>query len=89
MRALYRRPTPPDNVVFTFHVDAIAQEPNETFFLELVPTATTTLPTGDPVFFQNTLNMSIIDSDSKRLLNSCLYSLIPFSSMPRCYDIFH
>ena len=69
MRALFRRPTPPDNVVFTFRVDAIAQEANETLSLELVPTATTTLPTGDAVFFQHTLTMNIIDSDSKILLN--------------------
>ena len=68
MRALSFRPTPPDNVVLTFRVDAIAQEPNETLSLELVPIVTT-LPTGDGVFFRNTLTMSIIDSDSKGLLN--------------------
>ena len=66
MRALFRRPDPPDNVVFTFRVDAIAQEPNETLSLELMPR--TALPTGDAVFFRNTLTMSIVDSDSKILL---------------------
>ena len=55
---MFNRPTPPDNVVFTFRIDAIAQELNETLFLELVPTATTTLPTGDAVFFRNTLHLS-------------------------------
>ena len=69
MRALFRRPTPPDNVVFTFRKDAIAQEPSETLTLELVPIATTTLPTGNGVFFLKTLTMNIIDSDSKMLLN--------------------
>ena len=76
VRALFRRPDPPDNVVFTFRVDAIAQEPNETLTLELVPTATTTMPTGDAVFFRNTLNMNIIDSDSKILLNKLPHLLI-------------
>ena len=67
MTALFRTPTPPDNVAFTFLVDAIAQEPNEMLSLELVPTVTTTLPTGDAVFFRNMISMSITDSDSKRL----------------------
>ena len=73
MRALYRRPTPPDNVVFTFRVDGIAQELNETLSLQLVPTATTTLPSGDAVFFKNTLNISIIDSDSKRMFGKSVH----------------
>ena len=67
VRALFRRPDPPDNVVFTFRVDAIAQEHNETLSLEL--NSRTNLPTGDGVFFRNTLTMSIIDSDSKILLS--------------------
>ena len=61
-------------------MDAIAQEASETLSLELVPTATTTLPTGDGVFFRNTLNMSIVDSDSKILLEITSYSLISFLS---------
>ena len=73
MRALYRRPTPPDNVVFTFRVDGIAQELNETLSLQLVPTATTTIPSGDAVFFRNTLNISIIDSDSKRMFGKSVH----------------
>ena len=68
MRTLFRRPIPPDSVVFAFRVDAIAQEPNETLSLELVPTMSTTLPTGDGVFFRNILTMNIVDSDSKILL---------------------
>ena len=65
VRALFRRPTPPDNVVFTFRVDAIAQETDESLSLQLVPTAQTTLPSGDGVFFRDTLSMMIVDSDSK------------------------
>ena len=65
VRALFNRPTPPDNVVFTFRVDAIAQETDESLSFQLIPSATTTLPTGDGVFFRDTLNMMIIDSDSK------------------------
>ena len=63
MRALFNRPTPPDNVVFTFCVDAIAQERNETLLLGLVPTSTTTLPTGDGVFFRKYTLLTIMDSD--------------------------
>ena len=73
MRALFGRPTPPGNVVFTFRVDAIAQEPNETLSLELVPTAATTQPTGNGVFFRRTLTMRIIDRDCKILLNKLLH----------------
>ena len=54
-------------------MDAIAQEPNETLSLELVTTATTTLPTGDAVFFRNILNISIIDSDSKRMFGKSVH----------------
>ena len=63
MRALFRRPTPPGNVVFTFRVDAIAQECNETLLLELVPTFSTTLPTEDGVFFRRYTLLTIMDSD--------------------------
>ena len=65
MRAVFRRPTPPDNVVFTFRVDAIAQEQDETLLLELVPMSTTTLPTGGAVFFRKYIALTIVDSDSK------------------------
>lgn len=49
------------NVTFSFHRDGIAQEHNETLILELVPT--TVLPTGDAVFFQKYLSLTIVDSD--------------------------
>ena len=68
MRALFRRPNPPDNVVFTFNVDAIAQEQDETLLLELVPMSTTTLPTGDAVFFRKYIVLTIVDSDSKLVI---------------------
>lgn len=54
------------NVTFSFHRDGIAQEHNETLILELVPTTvlpTTVLPTGDAVFFQKYLSLTIVDSD--------------------------
>ena len=65
VRALFRRPTPPDNVEFTFRVDAIAQEPDESLTLELVPTVSTTVPSGSAVFFRNTIALTIVDSDSE------------------------
>ena len=68
MRALFRRPNPPDNVVITFNVDAIAQEQDETLLLELVPMSTTTLPTGDAVFFRKCIVLTIVDSDSKLVI---------------------
>ena len=69
-RALFFRPTPPGNVMFIFRLDGIAQESNETLSLELVPTPTTTLPTGDhAVFFRRSIYVTIIDSDSKMLLD--------------------
>ena len=63
VRALFRRPTPPDDVLFIFRMDAIAQGDDETLALELVPL--TTLPTGSGVYFRNTLSMTIVDSDGK------------------------
>ena len=60
---LYNKPDPPDNVMLTFHMDNIAQEPNETLALVL---KTTDLPTGDGVFFRNITDITIADSDSKR-----------------------
>ena len=55
------------NVVLTFHVDTIAQEPNENFTLTLVPNidlAAASLQ-GEGVFFQNTIEVTIIDNDGK------------------------
>ena len=70
VRALFFRPVPPDDVVLTFRVDAIAQESNETLSLELVPTSTTTLPTEGAIYYRRFLDITITDSDSKILLNN-------------------
>jgi hypothetical protein len=51
-----------NNVVLTFRVDTIAQEPNETFTLTLDP-----LVEPDPregLFFQDSIQVTIRDSDS-------------------------
>ena len=50
----------PNNVIFTFRVDGIAQEHSETLILELVPT--TTLPAN--AFFRKYLALTIVDNDS-------------------------
>lgn len=52
-------------MVFTFRVDTIAQEANETLDLLLVPAPGTSLPPTTEFFFRDTLNMVIIDSDCK------------------------
>ena len=63
--SLFRTPVPPDEVQFVLNADGIIQESNETFSLQLVLTGTATLPTGDGVFFLDTLSVTIIDSDSE------------------------
>ena len=63
--AEFNTPVPPDEVQFILNADGIIQENNETFSLQLVPSADTTLPTGEGVFFLNTLNVTIIDNDSE------------------------
>ena len=66
VRFFYRRPDPPEGIKFIFRTDAIAQEENETLILELVTTpGRNTPPSGDGVFFRNTINLTIVDSDSK------------------------
>ena len=66
MRFLYRRPDPPEGITFIFRTDSIAQEENETLILQLVTTSGTNAPpSGDGVFFRNTINITIVDSDSK------------------------
>ena len=67
LRVLSFRPDPPEEVSFIFHVDAIAQEENETLTLQLEPNST--IPTGRNVFFRNTINLTIIDNDGKRLVS--------------------
>ena len=54
-----------ENVVYILRTDSIAQEVNETFTIELNPRAGTTPSTGDGVFFRNTFEVTIIDSDGK------------------------
>ena len=51
------------NVVLTFRVDSIAQEPNETFTLTLDPLVAPNPRVG--LFFRNTIEVTIRDSDSK------------------------
>ena len=64
MRALVNGAT--SNVVLTFRVDSIAQEPNETFILTLRPLNPPTPREG--LFFQNTIPVTVVDSDSKNCL---------------------
>ena len=49
------------NVVLTFRVDTVAQEPNETFTLTLNLLVAPTPRVG--LFFQNTIQVTIMDSD--------------------------
>ena len=49
----------------SFLADGIAQEYNETVTLVLVPLSTTQIPTEEAVFFLNTTDMIIIDSDGE------------------------
>ena len=55
------------NVVLTLRVDTIAQEPNETFTLTLVPSFDLMAVglQGEGVFFWNTIEVTIMDNDSK------------------------
>ena len=46
-------------------MDNIAQENNEIFTIELIHRYGTSQPTGDGVFFRNTFEVTIIDSDGK------------------------
>ena len=75
MRALFFRPTPPDDVFFIFRMDNIAQEENETLTLELRPSLLIPLLTGRNVFFKSTIKLTIIDTDGKKLVGalSCLF----------------
>ena len=70
VRALFRRPDPPDEVLFIFRMDAIAQEESETLTLELKPLSS--IPTGRNVFFKSTINLTIIDSDGESLVSFVL-----------------
>ena len=52
-----------DNVTLTLRVDAVAQEPNETFNLTLNPLVAPIPREG--LFFLDTIQVTIVDSDSK------------------------
>ena len=56
-----------DNVAFILRVDSVAQEPNETFNLTLNPLVAPTPREG--LFFLDTIQVTIVDSDSK---DSCV-----------------
>ena len=49
------------NVVLTFRVDSIAQEPNETFTLILDPVVAPNPREG--LFFQNSIEVTIVDNE--------------------------
>ena len=93
MRFLFRRPDPPQDITFIFRTDAIAQEENETLILELVTTPETNArPSGDGVFFRNTINLTIVDSDSKRsdlFMNALVVTSNFLSFTIRCRNILH
>ena len=67
VRLLYDNPQP-SMVNVTFTTDDIAQEYNETVTLVLVPLPTTNLPKGEAVFFLNTTDMIIIDTDGEYII---------------------
>ena len=56
------------SVVLTFRMDRIAQEPNETFTLTLDPLVAPNPREG--LFFRNSIEVTIRDSDSKE--NACM-----------------
>ena len=51
------------NARIHFRLDRVAQEPNETLTLRLIPIVP--IPTGDAVFFRDTLAVTLVDSDSE------------------------
>lgn len=76
VRISYENPNP-EVVAVHFHVDSIAQEGNETFVMELVPSHSLMRPSGESAFFCNKIDMMIFDSDSKQNHNVILSSNIP------------
>ena len=67
VRLLFDNPQPSVVVNVSFLTDGIAQEYNETVTLVLVPLPTTNdiIPMGEGVFFLNTTDMIIIDTDGE------------------------
>ena len=64
VRAMFSSTTP-DNVGVDFRMDTIAQEPNETLTLTLDPIQTALDAPRNGLFFRNSIEMTIIDSDRK------------------------
>ena len=52
-------------VQVSFLMDGIAQEYNDPITLELEPLPTMNVPSGEAVFFLNTIDMVIIDTDGE------------------------
>ena len=65
VRVIGSAPDRVENVMYILRTDSIAQENNETFSIELTPRPGSLQPTGDGVFFRNTLEVTIIDSDGR------------------------
>ena len=58
-----------ESVSFTFLVDGVPREGNETLSLNLVPLASTlqTMPNGEAVYFLNSMELTIMDADGRIL----------------------
>ena len=69
VRFLFSRPTP-QTIMVNFLVDSIAQEMNETLSLtlQLDPTSAISESSSTEVYFQNVIQLTIIDNDSKFLM---------------------
>ena len=59
---------PPISVEVTFLADDVALEPDEMITLELVPSVQVSLLSGEGVFFQKTVILTIIDKDGMWIL---------------------
>ena len=57
-------------------VDGVAQEPVETFTLDLLPVEPSTIPEGTGVFFQQMLIVNIQDADSKLYTHHKYYNIV-------------
>ena len=60
----------PQTIMVNFLVDSIAQEMNETLSLTLQLDPTSSIPesSGTEVYFQNVIQLTIIDNDSKFII---------------------
>ena len=68
--------TQPSTVNVSFLTDDSAQEYNETVTLVLVPLPTTNLPKGEAVFFLNTTDMTIVDTDGEYIMLNYIANII-------------